>query len=109
MAECILRCKFSKQLLHNNMRIAMESAAEAGIALSGDAMMTQLFNSAVGQGIGEDVSTAYNEPVTCQSPQQTNAITIYCYFASFPIESNYSASTKPVLLSSINYSDEAGI
>jgi len=49
---------FKARLHQKDMRIVMESAAEQGIALPGAALVTQLINSAVGQGMGEDDSIA---------------------------------------------------
>jgi 2-hydroxy-3-oxopropionate reductase len=47
---------FKTHLHKKDMRIVMESATETGIALPGTALVTQLINTAVGQGMGEDDS-----------------------------------------------------
>ena len=47
---------FKAKLHQKDMRIVMETAAELGIALNGAAAVTQLINSTVGQGMGEDDS-----------------------------------------------------
>jgi 2-hydroxy-3-oxopropionate reductase len=47
---------FKARLHQKDMRIVMEAAAEQGIALPGAALVTQLINTAVGQGMGEEDS-----------------------------------------------------
>ena len=47
---------FKARLHKKDMRIVMETAEELGIALPGAALVTQLINTAVGQGMGEDDS-----------------------------------------------------
>lgn len=47
---------FKAKLHQKDMRIVMQTAEEMGIALPGAAAVTQLLNTAVGQGMGEDDS-----------------------------------------------------
>ena len=47
---------FKAKLHQKDMRIVMQTAEEMGIALPGAAQVTQLINTAVGQGMGEDDS-----------------------------------------------------
>ncbi|MDH5184216.1 MAG: 2-hydroxy-3-oxopropionate reductase [Gammaproteobacteria bacterium] len=47
---------FKAKLHQKDMRIVMQTAEEMGIALPGAAAVTQLINTAVGQGMGEDDS-----------------------------------------------------
>lgn len=47
---------FKAKLHQKDMRIVMQTAEEMGIALPGAAGVTQLLNTAVGQGMGEDDS-----------------------------------------------------
>jgi 2-hydroxy-3-oxopropionate reductase len=56
MLEGQYRPGFKTRLHHKDMRIALETAAELGIALPGAAVASQYLNAAMGQGMAEDDS-----------------------------------------------------
>jgi len=56
MLEGQYRPGFKTRLHHKDMRIALETAAELGIALPGAALAGQYLNAAMGQGMAEDDS-----------------------------------------------------
>ena len=63
---------FKTRLHKKDMRIVMETAEELGIALPGAAAVTQLLNTAVGQGMGEDDSISIFRLQQALSGMQVN-------------------------------------